>query len=337
MKKSILYVLFISLLCLSVMFVSCDGDSSTDGNGNGNSHPSSLVGVWAVIEAIVTETITTNSNQTAVDLISEGTGALNVTGSENATLTYVAAIDSGGVVQGMASNVPLFEILDLNDLKIREKIRNPNLAISELKTASTYPLYILYFSSEEGSYFSAMQDETTGSAYFGTIDGLSFDMTTYTLTATNYTLYGYGYDQIVIINGQLQGAFLNIPANTPTALINEDMTEYFEGDSLAVNADGTYTGDLGDEPSAGTWNVTGTNTLVITDTTENDTTIYATYALSDGDLILTMDSDPCEEEYENQTDCFNYYENMFGLDEGSITALTAQMTITLTKTGAAKP
>jgi len=340
MKKSIFLVIGLCLLYMSVIFLSCDNDSSTGGNGgNGGTQPSALVGMWNLITATVTDIITTNSNQTAIDLTSEGTGALNVTGGENAILKYVAAMDSAGVIQGMASNVPLIEIMDLSDLKIREIMKNPDRFKSELKTALTDPVYLFMFSTDDGGMFIVMENGYPASAYMGTTNGFSFNMQTYTLTATNYTLYGFGYgypQPTVLINGQLQGVFINIPANTPTTLINQDMTEYFEGDSLAVNADGTYTGNLGDEPSAGTWQVSGTNTLMITDTTGNDTTMYFTYALSNNNFIITMDMDPCED-FDNQEDCFSTIEQLFVLDEGCITSLTEQMTMTLTKTVVAKP
>jgi hypothetical protein len=225
MKKSIFLTLGLCILCLSVMFISCNNDSSTGGNsGNGDTHPSALVGIWNLITATVTDIITTNSNQTVPDLTSEGTGALNVTGGENATLKYVAAMDSAGVIQGMASNVPVIESIDLSDLKIREIIKNPDLLKSELKTGLTDPVYLFMFSTEDGGMFIVMDNGDLLSAYMGTTNGFSFNMQTYTLTTTNYTLYDFFSSEYppptILINGQLQGVLINIPANTPTAILN---------------------------------------------------------------------------------------------------------------------
>jgi hypothetical protein len=349
MKKSVLLVLGVCLLCLSVMFLSCDGDSSTDGNDDNNgdpSHPSSLVGLWHSISMMMSEIITTNSNQTAIDLFSEGTGALNVTGGQTASLTYMMVWNDEGEISGMVTNVSFIELFGNETAEVKEKIKNPRKMLSELKTELTYPLYVLQFSIGEGAMFYAVPNASDTLLYWGTGDGLTYDAANYKLTANNMALVDMeNFITTIAINGQLQNKTINVPANTPTVAMTMDATEMFDL-TLDINTDGTYMGiyDYGLgvlDTTNGTWEVTGGNNLMIVDyyTEDGDTvdtdTSYATYAFSGNNLVLTTEDDACIDD-ENPDDCLADIEDEVGIDEGSLVSAFEQIDLTFSKAVAAK-
>ncbi len=343
MKKSIFLVMGLCILCVSVMFLSCDNDTSTNGKNDNDTQPSELVGRWDYTDGEMSMMVTTNSNQTAVDFMSPGTGGLNLSGVLAGSLTYMMMMEDGGETMAVAANVSLTEFFNMVGFKAREKMKNPRSLMSELKAQLTYPVYVLYVASNQGAQLMAATSQSDTTTYFGTADGLTFDIPNFKLTANNLTLYDATIypPATLLVNGTLQNQVTNVPANTPTNVMTIPLPNEVEqtvvlsenGDFMAI---ATY--DSESDTSYGTWAVTGKNTLTIVDYEEADTTTtVATYAVNGNNLDITMDEDACDEDTpEDVQDCLNDIGAEFGMDENSLVSATTLIVMSFTKADATK-
>jgi hypothetical protein len=301
--------------------VTLTGDAEITANFNLDPNPSELVGLWNAISAMVTFVITTNSNQTAVDIISPCNGTITVTGSENATLSYMAQIEIKGVPTIIATDVPLLELMEGTEGFFKPTtVQGNRVSLPILKADLGYPYHgILH--TDALDIFMVVTGPGDTTFYIGS--GVEYDSDNYTLSANNVNLPLLGFiPPGVTLNGTMQNITTNVPANTPTPVMTMPMPDESSW-ILDVEANGTFTGYMDEfliidaDTTYGTWEVTTDNNLMIIDTLETDT-LYATYEFSGNDLILTVDQEICDEDKEDYEDCLNGIGELVGVDEGSL-------------------
>ncbi len=313
MKKTISILMLIIIMCFCW---SCD--SST------KSVSGDLIGFWHLINNEMVMKITTNSNQNIIDMNSEGTGSINLTGDINASLTYLNFMDYDGYKSITASNSSLMNM--------------------------TYPKYNLNITPSE--YYSSYQltiqeDETSYTMYQTDTVDYSFDENTYTLIINSSNFYKldmstYQIDSssVITVSGTLQNTGINILANTPTEI---DMGFNEDGDSettITIEKDGSWSTTTNDgydgmtETTTGTWEIVDGKLVIIESYAEGGITVIDTmefeYEIKDKNLIIKFEEVWCgSDEEESQEQCYENTELMLGLENGSLINVTAFMTMTL--------
>jgi len=293
--KYLKYIL-VAVLMFSFALVSCKKDSST-GPGGG-----SIEGSWTVVDAIVGWLLTTNSNQSAINMF-DITGQIDISGTQTASMDFM--------VMDTSTDPPSFVISDVT---------------------ANY-LLIIDGTTGEGMLFANNQT-FVGNVTFAYNNG--------TLTVSQSIITDVASTATVTISGSLSYNQANIPANTPTfvelTFDDDDPTEEIGLSTIEFNSDGTATVTtvdmFGTEVETWTYTTDG-NQMTITD--EEDDVVVFDYTVTGNTLTLkAIDFDDYCGEFNSQADCFEDTELFFNLTPGSLTAVSMQVEIILNKT-TAKP
>lgn len=322
MKKFLTAALALAIISLSGCFLGSDDD---DDNGIAPVTESFLTeNVWYFNDVDVQEQLTTNSNQTAINLLDECDGGITISGNQIAkslgdvTLSYFHYLwfDPNGQSfalegEGLPTNYPDYFFSYSKNSYDNNDYYSMSFSIS--LNDSTH----LYYDTNE---------ETTS----------SFDTTNFSYTVSNpIWVTNYENDDSVEINvGTIQAKQVNIPSNTPTILntpvLNKWMEWEMNGVSLDFNSDGTlYLTEYG-EIDTSLWTLDGSTLTIVEDYNSSyPDTMVLSATQGDNNLILTI--------IENtDADYLQYTEMQFWLDEGSLIKDLITQTLTFSHTALSK-
>ena len=317
MKTIISLLKYTGILLISMslfLFWSCE-DEADDEAGNGNL-PQELVGTWYLTGGESYLEITSNSDQTTLDLFSEGIGSIDVSGELTATMTYMMAYEEDGAVEIALTNQMLFEY-------------------------QNFPYYMMSISLYDGggsAYFIVFVNEDSASFYATDTIDLSYDASTYTLTinSTDFMKLDMITGQIdsnsvVTVSGTLQSQTVNLIANTPTQVSLGDVpVDYMGSYTIIFDANGNwqrripdYDGDTAIDTGFGTWEIDDSQLIILEEIEDEDgdyiDTFAVDYTLSGNTLTLNMVMNICEEDEDYPIEeCFEEAEMEFALDPGSL-------------------
>ncbi|MBC8400983.1 MAG: hypothetical protein H8E14_05800 [Candidatus Marinimicrobia bacterium] len=313
MEKIISLIKYAGIVLISmsmVLFWSCEDEADTE-DGN---HPQELVGTWYLTGGESFLELTSNSDQTGVDLFSEAIGSIDLSGEATGTMTYMIIYEEDGTVTIALTNQLLFGYQDF-----------PLYAMNIYSYGGWYSAYFTVFESEDSSKFFITDS----------ID-LSFDINTYTLTINSSDLMKWNNgiidsNSVVTVSGTLQSQTFNLTANTPMQVGLGDIPVGYMGSyTIILEANGNwqsmipdYDGDTEIDTSFGTWDVDGSQLIILEEIEDEDGDYIDTFAvdftLSGNTLTLNMAMDMCEEDEDYPIEeCFEEAEMEFALDPGSL-------------------
>jgi len=287
-------------------------------------HPAKLVGTWDQIDAGIDFIITTNSSQTAFDIISEGVGGISVTGGHMAELTYMF-----GEVEEDSSVVVV--VSTSSSFILEDELSFPFLTIFGMPS---YYSFMGFFAVD------VMEDTLTFRAEQG---NYTFDQSSGSLTIPSTVLYNEEKTDSVIVSGSLAYQQIDVPAHTPTTIVSITApAEVYGVTTVVLDEDGTFSrttvyDDVETETSTGTWEVVGDGMMTVIETYiyEGETvtdTLDITFTVESGFLTIKFQEDACEDDSEWYIECLAYFENLFGLDSSSLTLTETKMILTFSKT-----
>ena len=259
-----------------------------------------IVGKWQLVNVIGGILFTTNSNQTALNT-DKSTGQILVTGNITTTLNDLS--------------------MDLYEYYSVIIIRNSG------DGEQNYGLFIDE-STEEGTFRQYDKSKT----FVGNIN-YTFDRIN--LIVTESILKDIDSDESVIISGSLSFDTFDIPANTPTLLVDPDIGMYDESTSNMViefREDGTGTMSTTDEDTIEVEHFSYlADDNIIAMTNQDNDTVASDYSISGEYLILTYSDvfDICFDE--SQSECFADYEEWYNLKSGSLTDINFIFELIFTK------
>ncbi len=261
---------------------------------------STIVGKWQLVDVVGGILFTTNSNQTAINT-DISTGQILVTGNITTTLNDL--------------NMDLYEYYSVIIIR--------NSGDSE----QNYGLFIDE-STEEGTFRDYSKSQTFVGKIHYTFDGIN-------LIVTESVLKDIDSDETVTLSGSLSFDTFDIPANTPTLLVdpdigmNEDTTSIM---GIEFKEDGTATifTTYEDTTEAEYFSyLADDNKIAMTD--QDNYTVVSDYTIAGGTLILTYPDvfDICFDK--NESECFADFEDMFYLTSGSLTNINFIIELTFTR------
>jgi hypothetical protein len=350
MKRMLIFLTLTGLLGGLFFFPACD--SGGDGDGF-VADVEELLGLWVANAADFDMWITLATAQDAIDLMSEGTGGIALTGDVVDNLTWLYGFqDFLGKILLVLNQNPVDLIFGLAGI---EK-DFPGWALMAMDLivpiSEDFPPQMLML--------GGMIDETTVPGELGYIGdtgdlaNINYDLGTHTLTVVNIGFLDLINPQGgVLANGTLTHQTIAVPADIPTDILYlHDIPLAGMGD-IEFNTDNTFTAtlyvdDFGvtpvkaaeEEAIEGTWQVVSENTLRLTVEMEMDgetvtESIDLTYNVTDGTLTLSFEEDLetlMEEMDEEDIDAamvMGMLELFLGLTPGSLDAVTLEATLIL--------
>ncbi|MFC1528017.1 hypothetical protein ACFL5D_04685 [Candidatus Neomarinimicrobiota bacterium] len=296
--KILLTILIILFLSSSI---SCKKDSTT-----GPVFEQALVGIWSVENEFYNWLLTTNSNQTAITPF-KSDGQITVGDAVNTTLDILL--------------INYSEDGDILMVKLDDELN------------FVYTLYKPAGGNEARFIIQATQQRFSGI--------LNYTFANSTLTVAQSTFTDAATNETVTANGTISVINTDIPANVPTEVSIPDV---FIDSGGIINVktyefknEGTFTHivlSANSSTTSGTYSTSG-NQLTLVDQSGN-TAVYD-YSILDNMLTLSQSDffDFCTVlgNFNNQAECIQRAEQVFNLTAGSLTAMTTQAQITLTKAG----
>jgi len=348
MKKIINLIVAVSLLGL----FACEAEITN------NSKSENLVGTWYMSQKVNAKTfnksasdisngalsswnyetvITTNSDQNANDLYSEGTGGIEVSGSESVTFTYMYPYQYTDEFTG---NTLLFAYLT-------------DHAFTSYKTE--YPIYGMSLqkgpkwdqdSVHAGTGLWVQKDDSTFVDYLGNVD-FSYDGKS--LTVEESTLREYESDRTVTLKGTLTHKMISVPANTPTVInsFSDNNVSLDQGGwTIEIRDNGEwiekYQWEEWSDSLVAAWEVDGDILKVTYDffgwNSDSSQSNHASYEyviefnfkIENNELLLNNKYHICGDDFTQ--DCLAWFEDDYGLDRGSLESIIDRMSLTFSQT-----
>jgi len=325
MKKIIRNIGIICILTAVFLFAACEKNSTNPGIQENDT--SNLIGTWNPSLAAGEVTIMTNSDQQALDFLSQATGSITITGAHETNLNYLLVLNLGAVRM----------IQVANQLVIPE---------FELEKTSVYPVFrleLMDIGVAGSARFIAELSDSEIQNFIGNYTEFTYDPATFSLSVNNSELIKDDFSTSVTANGILTGQSIPVPANVSTSVLSLPLLLDNAG-SLTLNQDGTFTGvlifDSESDTLTGTWAVTGANQIKFTATFEGEQgpqteSITAAYSVNAGVLTLTLEENPVDyiDEIADLTEeeFLNLMELVFGLDPGSLESVLVRASVTFLK------
>ncbi|MEP0547421.1 MAG: hypothetical protein ABJF88_10855 [Rhodothermales bacterium] len=257
-----------------------------------------LVGRWNVNEEASRTLITVSQAQQVIDRSQPGQGGIQVTGDLSGTLRYFG-----------------YAYRDGDDLAFYVGSHNYQ------NFDAPYPQFELFLDSNSLSLRYYTSEDDSGQTYFSNAAS-SYSFSNNVLTVNDVTLTN-GSEEVTV-DGSLTFATRSVPANQETEIdsyrdAEEDFQLEFEadGDLLIRDDDGT---------ERGTWEKVG-DRLRLTFDDDDDDTILVSYDIDGNTLSMSFTDDDCEGEAE----CLDYVEQEYLLEEGSLTRVRYEESISLTR------
>lgn len=328
-KKIFLFILFLFLSVSLLFFAACEKKSTNSNNGNGTSF-SLLVGTWNSQSATVDIKFVTNSAQNAIDLLSEATGNISVSGDHSAQLTYLLSVPFGQIIACVITNVSMLQYL----------------------MQPSYPYHLLQLSMTPFANivtYTAVETENDSTVHIGDFGDFTYNADTYGVTADNADFYSDDLSSAVIVDGSLTPQTISISANSPTSILPMPIPLPAEDIGvLILNSDSTFTAQFTididfidvDTTITGRWNADSEQLMLYNVDSEggDTTTITMDYTLLGNSLGLTAElklSEVLEEVDTEGLDVEQLLEAFFALDAGSLEDVIVDISITMSK-GSAK-
>ena len=362
MKKT-----FIILSIIVFAFISCEEQNTT---------ADEIVGVWFMPQSLNRVTanrsvdelggsslnawnysmmVTTNSNQSFIDQMSEAKGGINISGFISGELKFMqgwfdSSIQSSSVFVTNHNWMSMFENSNPSD--------EPFISLS-LNDYAGFGNNIPIDSSDYGfddDFFSAQMND---GAYFDIIQNIDYNYDGKTLTVPNQELVAF-QDSVLLIGGTLSHATIDVPANMPTEIMSYDgeVTWDYGTWEIHIKDDGKWVEiyTFEDQYSSDGWsNVYADSTIaeweikddIIMVTYRYDdiwpdagggpgigqgTWLYQvayTYEIENDNLKLLNEFDMCEFEEDY---CLEMFERQYGLDSGSLEQIKMVWQLEFSKT-----
>ena len=362
MKKT-----FIILSIIVIAFISCEEQNTT---------ADEIVGVWFMPQSLNRVTanrsvdelggsslnawnysmmVTTNSNQSFIDQMSEAKGGINVSGFISGELKFMQGwfdnnAPSSSVFVTNHNWMSMFENSNPSD--------EPFISLS-LNDYAGFGNNIPIDSSDYGfddDFFSAQMND---GAYFDIIQNIDYNYDGKTLTVPNQELVAF-QDSVLFIGGTLSHATIDVPANVPTEIMSYDgeVTWDYGTWEIHIKEDGKWVEiyTFEDQYSSDGWsNVYVDSTIaeweikddIIVVTYRYDdiwpdagggpgigqgTWLYQvayTYEIENDNLKLLNEFDMCEFEVDY---CLKMFERQYGLDSGSLEQIKMVWQLEFSKT-----
>ena len=362
MKKT-----FIILSIIVFAFISCEEQNTT---------ADEIVGVWFMPQSLNRLTanrsvdelggsslnawnysmmVTTNSNQSFIDQMSEAKGGINISGFISGELKFMqgwfdSSIQSSSVFVTNHNWMSMFENSNPSD--------EPFISLS-LNDYAGFGNNIPIDSSDYGfddDFFSAQMND---GAYFDIIQNIDYNYDGKTLTVPNQELVAF-QDSVLLIGGTLSHATIDVPANVPTEIMSYDgeVTWDYGTWEIHIKDDGKWVEiyTFEDQYSSDGWsNVYVDSTIaeweikddIIMVTYRYDdiwpdagggpgigqgTWLYQvayTYEIENDNLKLLNEFDMCEFEEDY---CLEMFERQYGLDSGSLEQIKMVWQLEFSKT-----
>ena len=362
MKKT-----FIILSIIVIAFISCEEQNTT---------ADEIVGVWFMPQSLNRVTanrsvdelggsslnawnysmmVTTNSNQSFIDQMSEAKGGINVSGFISGELKFMQGwfdnnSPSSSVFVTNHNWMSMFENSNPSD--------EPFISLS-LNDYAGFGNNIPIDSSDYGfddDFFSAQMND---GAYFDIIQNIDYNYDGKTLTVPNQELVAF-QDSVLFIGGTLSHSTIDVPANVPTEIMSYDgeVTWDYGTWEIHIKEDGKWVEiyTFEDQYSSDGWsNVYVDSTIaeweikddIIMVTYRYDdiwpdagggpgigqgTWLYQvayTYEIENDNLKLLNEFDMCEFEEDY---CLKMFEGQYGLDSGSLEQIKMVWQLEFSKT-----
>lgn len=284
--------------------------------------------------------VTTNSDQNAKDLFSEGIGGIDVSENDDATLTYMFILEGENEETG-------------------EKILNAFLTNFAFTSPEIqYPIYGLSLGEQEwtfdstgatgsGDYNASLYvqiDDTTYTMYNGNVD-FSYDGKS--LTVMESTLIEYESDIAITIKGELAHSFISVPANTPTVIntFGDGNVEIDQGGwTIDIREDGKwvelYQWEEWSDSTVASWELDEDILKVTYDFSHEDSIdffddpyeyiIEFNYKIENNELFLTHEHNICDDSFKIL--CLTFFEYIYGFDSGSLESIVDRTNMVFTQT-----
>jgi hypothetical protein len=276
------------LIILSILYLSCEDKKNVD--------DSPLISTWSLLSALNEFYLTTNSNQNCIDYNSKGIGEITVSNGADYSLTYLTR-----------------EIEDEWESFTVSNNSNPNCYLSISSSPSTVEAFFYIQQNDDDTYYDNGQLDFT-------YDGL-------TLTVNPSTLYTTDHTDSVQVVGSITSKTFPINANVPTVVESDELTG--GNTTLKLKSDGSYIFSISfsfwSEITKGNWVVNG-DILTLTTTEEDGEEVYwveeYNYEINNDELTLSAEyfhQDICPDL--SLEECNTYYENQYGLDQGSLVSI----------------
>ena len=362
MKKT-----FIILSIIVIAFISCEEQNTT---------ADEIVGVWFMPQSLNRVTanrsvdelggsslnawnysmmVTTNSNQSFIDQMSEAKGGINISGFISGELKFMQGwfdnnAQSSNVFVTNHNWMSMFENSNLSD--------EPFISLSLNDYAgfgNNIPIDSSYYEFDD-DFFSAQMNDGT---YFDIIQTIDYNYDGKTLTVPNQELVAF-QDSALFIGGTLSHATIEVPANVPTEIMSYDgeVTWDYGTWEIHIKEDGKWVEiyTFEDQYSSDGWsNVYADSTIaeweikddIIMVTYRYDdvwpdvgggpgigqgTWLYQvayTYEIENDNLKLLNEFDMCEFEEDY---CLKMFEGQYGLDSGSLEQIKMVWQLEFSKT-----
>ena len=362
MKKT-----FIILSIIVIAFISCEEQNTT---------ADEIVGVWFMPQSLNRVTanrsvdelggsslnawnysmmVTTNSNQSFIDQMSEAKGGINISGFISGELKFMqgwfdSSIQSSSIFVTNHNWMSMFENSNPSD--------EPFISLS-LNDYAGFGNNIPIDSSDYGfddDFFSAQMND---GAYFDIIQNIDYNYDGKTLAVPNQELVVF-QDSVLLIGGTLSHATIDVPANVPTEIMSYDgeVTWDYGTWEIHIKDDGKWVEiyTFEDQYSSDGWsNVYVDSTIaeweikddIIMVTYRYDdiwpdagggpgigqgTWLYQvayTYEIENDNLKLLNEFDMCEFEEDY---CLKMFEGQYGLDSGSLEQIKMVWQLEFSKT-----
>ncbi len=332
--KKFIWMLII-ILSMSLFLLTFCEKKSTSSEEDKSYSVTQLLGKWNSNLVSVDTKITTNSNQKAADLLSEGIGSLTVTGSYNATLKYLYNLTLPMDLQAGAAKTG-------DNMIIHAAIEKSPL---QLLMLPTYPIFV-FLSIEMPGVGNAdalmVLTETDTLILEGDGTGINYDAATLTLTATNAPLASDDLTKNVLVNGSLAPKTINVPANTPTSVLTLQLPTLGMG-SLIFNDDSTFIATIlfegeGDSIN-GKWEIVNGNQLRLISLSEGgvpEDTLTVDFSIKNDVLTMELNENPLDyigelDEEITEQEAKALIEALFCLTPGSLTDMNVEITVTFNK------
>ena len=296
--------------------------------------------------------ITTNTDQKMIDRMSAGVGSISITGMINEELKF---LDGEFDPESRSSYV---NVTNYDWFSFFEN----ESTILDLDS----PIIILSMSNFVYSEFEMFEEDyliiySGDSSYIEITDEIDYQYDGRTLKMPKQSFLSS--DSTIYVEGELSYSTIDIKANTPTSIFSfdEEISSDYGTWSIHIKEDGQWievynwsevyefseeeVEDYYSDSTFADWRIEGDQRVVTYKydegyVSENDggfgfgqgTWIYEvrySYQLSDGKLILTNEVDVCGE-WEG-TECNNWIEYEFGLEEGSLKEIKMVWNLEFTK------
>ena len=294
--KHIKYLLII-LLIFSIALVSCNKTVSEP-------EESSIIGQWQ-ISGISNNWIVKTISEQLLKIPYSGNGQITSFGSYNSIFNGLILLSSDPLV----------------------------IAAVELE----YGMLLIDVIIIDGATGIGTSSNSNTDQTFEGIVNYTFDGTTLTITESILTNPQNG-TETVTVSGALSFATENVPGNTQTNIQAPNIwmmyyyngpfiTEFFDDGSILRSKSSAQ----GSVEENGTWTLNNDNLTVIINV--GNTTSTEVYTISiDGNTLIIKDSfDICSDENDS-IGCLNEYEQLFGIEAGSLSDLGVEVTSIFSKT-----